>query len=261
MRAVRCEWNGRGEPVSLSYKTTSGIERSCKLNAKDIAEVAAVASVVRSLVERKRTDAVVAELCREWAAASKARQEIEFPLVPLNHPSICGPARTRGAVRLQLAAMLSLPREKRQLSVIVEHTVAADDPCVALRGQKGVLAAAAIPAGTVVAEFQGQLVIDGCFRADLALGFSLKGCKHRFAIDPSVDGNIAGLINDYRTDAANPDSKANDVRRINVEFLVVLHRGAPSCFVVTNRAVRAGEWILLNYGATYFDSDMTQRKT
>ena len=170
-----------------------------------------------------------------------------------------------------------------------DFTVGPLDPRLGLRGQRGVrvVGAAAAPASsTAGAEFSippntPLLHYAGTVRAQAAFDelyqergeangyvFLLAGVPPGplLALDGYDGGGLACFINDYRPNPYNDPATTAALARAeadgsaalaagpNCRFVKVLEQGWPYLFVVSSRAIGAGEELLLDYGDEYWAS-------
>ena len=162
-----------------------------------------------------------------------------------------------------------------------DFTVGPSDPRLGLRGQRGVRVVDAasstagaefsIPPNTPLLHYAGTVRAQAAFdelyqeRGDAnGYVFLLAGVPPGplLALDGYDGGGLACFINDFRpnpyrdpaTTAALAQAGAQGSAAPNCRFVKVLEQGWPYLFVVSNRTLRAGEELLLDYGDEYWAS-------
>lgn len=136
----------------------------------------------------------------------------------------------------------------------------------ALVGRYGVRCWAWYAAGTVLGEYEGRFYVkDGVLpppRNDYLLGgITLDGHARRFTIDPLQGGNgVLEFMNDFRQDVTRPtDDHVNPRNAINACWATVQRGREPHMVVVATRDIRPGDWILIDYSASYWTSRLPTR--
>lgn len=141
--------------------------------------------------------------------------------------------------------------ERNMKHVIIKD----DDPRHALRGQSGVVAARNLKAFAVLGPYLGKY----CHGQDLREEHGIHGQNvGRYAMDCSLDavrldlcgygyGNVSVCIN------ANTTYRPGDiVNKANAFFAMIVYRGWPYVYVVTQSEVSKGDEILVDYGRFYW---------
>ena len=148
--------------------------------------------------------------------------------------------------------------------------IAANDPRVELRGQRGAFVAfnPTFQKREVVAVYTGYLILESerCkLVGDLqelsfdAFSFELPASELELKSDKLVVsacgefGNASKFINDFRILPSDPVTK-KDEKRINCEFVNCVYRGVPYVLVVTTRSIKAQQELLLDYSRAYWEA-------
>ena len=170
------------------------------------------------------------------------------------HQSITSEIVWEGVVErwLNMSASERASTLEQRLSHVI---ISEDDERKDLRGQSGVVAAKDLKPFTILGPYVGRY----CHGGDVAEESARHGANvGRYAVDCSLDnlrldvcgygyGNVTVCIN------ANTTYRDDETpRSANTFFMLVVYRGWPYVFVVSDRDIAKGQDVLIDYGRYYW---------
>ncbi len=127
-----------------------------------------------------------------------------------------------------------------------------------LVGQWGVRSQRGWPIGTVLGEYEGRYSLGAGVNNDYVLGTHTPDERRlRFSVDPTQGGNgVCEFMNDFRLDVTRPSTRpaATELARINARWVCILRHAQPHMIVIATRNIAPGDWLLIDYGLSYWTS-------
>lgn len=176
---------------------------------------------------------------------------------------------SRSLLRAQILAMIRNPHTIQQVTPALIRDP--KDPCIrssTCTGTKhyGLFATEFISKHTVICEYAGLVrrEDEGEYDPNPEYGVELTKCDqwavkeggnyaNAFILDAANVFNEASLINDVRDSVLEDESEPEILRTENVMYVEVLVNKWPRIFIITLNDIEAGEELLIDYGASYWE--------